>query len=220
MAGPLTEHPVIRFQSAPQDLLRFFIRNADRHEVLEMVQAPFLRPRVLVHGLPGDPCDIRELIEFWKLGVRHRWVALRSCIPRRFAVEANDDTVVWVDDEGVGGASDAVPFLVYAVPLIVDVARIRPVFLMSNTDQMVEAAFEFHRVLHIDQSLPQFMLAQPWKTHVTNTKSIESPANAPSRIQVVEGFGNFVAGVREPAPLLKVISRVVCTLCAVSDGHV
>jgi hypothetical protein len=52
----------------------------------------------------------------------------------RFAVEANYDTVVRVDNEGVGGARDSAPMLAYAVPLIVDVARLGPVILVSDTD--------------------------------------------------------------------------------------
>jgi hypothetical protein len=134
MAWPLTELPVIRIQRPLQDLLRLLVGNAHRHEVIEVIEAPFAGPRVLVHGFPNDPRYIRELIELGKLAGWHGWIAIRSRIPGRFAVETNHDTVIRIDDEGVGGARDSVPMLVYAVPLVVDVARVGPVILVSDTD--------------------------------------------------------------------------------------
>jgi hypothetical protein len=119
MARPLTELPAIRIQRPLQDLLCLLVCNAHRHEVLEVVESPFVRPRIL---------------ELGKLAGWHGWIAIRSRIPGRFAVETNHDTVIRIDDEGVGGARDSVPMLVYAVPLIVDVARVGPVILVSDTD--------------------------------------------------------------------------------------
>jgi hypothetical protein len=55
MTRPLTELPVIRVQRPLQDLLRLLVCNAHRHEVLEVVESPFARPRILVHGFPDDP---------------------------------------------------------------------------------------------------------------------------------------------------------------------
>lgn len=138
---------------------------------------------------------------------RHRRIALRSCIPGRFAIEANNNAVVGVDNEGIRGACDSVPFVVHAVPLIVDVARVRPIILVSDTDQMVFAAFVFCRVLQIDQS-PLVHLHRP-KSYVADSKVFEGPANAPRRVQIVERVGNFIIWIWKPAPLLEVISSIV-----------
>jgi hypothetical protein len=78
---------------------------------------------------------------------RYRWVSIRSCPSRRLAIEANNYTVVWVDNERVGGASRSVPGVVYLVPLLVDVGRFGVVTLMSDTDEVVLPAFVFSRVL-------------------------------------------------------------------------
>jgi hypothetical protein len=53
---------MVCFQGSPQDLLRINIRNTNRHEVFQVIEARLARPERLMHRLPSDPGDVRELI--------------------------------------------------------------------------------------------------------------------------------------------------------------
>lgn len=82
MAGPFFDLPVVCVVCTFQDLLRLLIDNADRHEVLEMVEPRLARPGPLVHGLPRSPRNIRELVQLRQEIIGHRRVALLCCPPR------------------------------------------------------------------------------------------------------------------------------------------
>jgi hypothetical protein len=62
MTRPLAQLPVISLQRPLQNLLRLLVRDAYRHEILEVIEARLAGPRRLVHGFPYNPRDIRELV--------------------------------------------------------------------------------------------------------------------------------------------------------------
>jgi hypothetical protein len=103
MAWPLGQFPTVCFQGSPQDLLSIDIRDTDRHKVFQVIEARLARPGRLVHRPPSDPGDVRELVQLWKLVIGYRWIViepLRSPLGR-FAIQTDDDSVVWVASERI-----------------------------------------------------------------------------------------------------------------------
>lgn len=154
VAGPFVQCPVVRLQRPLDDLLCLDIRDANGHEVLQVIQPRLGTPGRFVHGFPDDPANIRELTQLGHFVGWDRWDAFPGRVPGRFAVQRDENAFVGVDGEGVGCSCCAIRIVADLIPLPVDVGNPRFIGLVGYADQSVLAAFEFGRVLLTELGFP------------------------------------------------------------------